>query len=133
MLHINEHHRYKVKMGLGVGSNNFAEIMALRNLLHFSLGHQCLELNIYGDSKTVINWFNHVTICHIHTLNNILYEIQTFKAAFNHISCLHIYREHNSCADQLSKEATTLPRGEWLILEQQGSEEYCFFHRPYID
>jgi len=131
LLHRNENHRFKVQMGLGVGSNNFAEIMALRNLLHFSLEQRCQNLNIYGDSKTVVNWFNLITTCHIYTLSNIMYEIQTFKAAFNHISCLHIYREHNNCADQLSKEALALPRGEWIILEQQGSEEYRFFHRLY--
>lgn len=39
MLHINEHHCFKVKMGFGVGSNNYAELMALHNLLHFSLEH----------------------------------------------------------------------------------------------
>jgi len=133
LLHRNENHRFKVQMGLGVGSNNFAEIMALRNLLHFSLEQRCQNLNIYGDSKTVVNWFNLITTCHIYTLSNIMYEIQTFKAAFNHISCLHIYREHNNCADQLSKEALALPRGEWIILEQQGSEEYRFFHRLYTD
>lgn len=132
MLHINEHHRYNVKMGLGMGSNNYAELMALGNLLQFSLEHQCLNLNIFGDSMTVVNWINNITICHIHTLSNILYDGHTFKAAFNHVSCLHIYREHSS-ADKLSKEAGLLPRGEWLIVEQQGSEEYRYYHRPYID
>lgn len=42
-------------------------------------------------------------------------------------------REHNNSADQLSKEATTLPRGEWMIQEQRGTNAYQYYHRPYID
>eukprot|EP00253_Pinus_taeda_P020087 PITA_20087 len=117
ILHINEHHRYLVKMGLGRGSNNFVELSAIRNLLHFALTHQHTNLNIFGDSMMVVNWINNASICHTHTLNNLLYDALTLKAAFNHFSCLHIYREHNSEANKLSKEASILPRGKWLIVE----------------
>jgi len=98
-------------MGLGAGTNNFTELITIHHLLHFSLGHNCMSLNIYGDSKIIINWFNNITACHIHTLSNILDEVNIFKAQFNNITCNHIYREYNSCADELSKDATTLPRG----------------------
>lgn len=54
-------------MGLEAGTNNFAELITLRHLLHFSLGHQCHNLNIFGDSKIIINWFNSISTCHIHT------------------------------------------------------------------
>jgi len=119
-------------MGLGIGSNNFAEIITLQHLLHFALGHNCMHIHIYGDSKIIIDWFNNITIFHTHTLSNILDEINILKAQFIDISCHHIYREHNSSADQLSKEASTLPRGEWMIQEQQGTNEYQYYHRPYI-
>lgn len=98
-------------MGLGNGTNNFAELITLRHLLHFSIGHDCMDLNIYGDSKTIVNWFNNITIFHAHTLSNILNEVNMFKSQFNCISCQHIYREHNSSADEISKEATILPHG----------------------
>lgn len=133
ILYISDQHFYKVKMCLGVGTNNFAELITLRHLLYFSLGHHCINLNIFGDSKIIINWFNDITACHIHTLSNILNEVNIFKAQFNNISCNYIYREHNNSADQLSKEATTLPRGEWMIQEQRGLNEYHYFHCPYID
>lgn len=133
ILYINDQHFYKVKMGLGVGTNNFAELITLQHLLHFSLGHHCINLNIFGDSKIIINWFNNITACHIHTLGNLLDEFNIFKAQFNNITCNHIYREHNSSFDQLSKEASLLPRGEWMIQEQWGSNEYRYFHCPYID
>lgn len=132
-LYISEQHFYSVKMGLGFGTNNFAELMTLCHLLHFSLGHQCINLNVFGDSKNIINWFNGITACHAHTLNNILHEVNIFKAAFNIISCNHIYREHNSSANKLSKEASALPKGEWLIQEQKGPDVYQYYHQSYID
>eukprot|EP00253_Pinus_taeda_P020420 PITA_20420 len=116
ILYISEQHFYKVKMGLGAGTNNYGELITLRHLLHFSLGHQCNILNIFWDSKIIINWFNGIASCHIHTLSNILNEVNIFKAEFNNISCTHIYREHNGDADKLS-EAALLPRGEWVIIE----------------
>lgn len=117
VLHINENHRYLVKMGFGRATKNFAELSTIQNLMHFTLTHQQSNINIFGDSLMVVNWINNVTTCHAHTLNNILHDAQTLKVAFNHFSCLHIYREHNSKADKLSKEASSLPKGKWLIVE----------------
>ena len=55
ILFLSEQYFYKVKMGLGAGTNNFAELITLRHLLHFSLGHHCININIFGDSKIIIN------------------------------------------------------------------------------
>ena len=133
ILYISDQHFFKFKMGLGAGTNHFAELITLSHLLHFSLGHHCINLNIFGGSNIIINWFNGITACHILTLSNILNEVNIFKVEFNNISCNHIYREHNSSVDQLSKEASALPRGEWLIQEQRGTNEFRYFHQPYID
>lgn len=120
-------------MGLGVGTNNYAELITLCHLLHFTLGHQCTNINIFGDLKIIVNWFNGISGCHLHTLNNILNEVNIFKTEFNNISCSHIYKEHNRNVDKLSKEVVLMPRGEWVITEQQGTNEYQYYHRPYID
>lgn len=133
VLHINENHRYLAKLGFGIGTNNFAELSALYNLLHFALSHHITQLNIFGDSMVVVNWINNVTNCHVHMLSNLFQNTLTLKAAFEHFTCVHIYREHNSEADKLSKEASSLPRGNGQIVEQNGSEEHQFYHRPYID
>ena len=69
----------------------------------------------------------------MHSLRNILDEIMILKSQFNYMSCQHIYRERNLAIDQLSKAATTHPRGLWLIQEQHGDEHYQYYHRPYID
>jgi len=133
VLHINEHHRYLAKMGLGIGSNNYAQLSAIRNLLQFALTHHITDINIYGDSMLVVNWINNATECHSYTLSNILQDALTLKAAFNHFTCVHIYKEHNCAVDQLSKAASLLPRGEWLMVEHNDEEEHRFYHRPYID
>lgn len=126
ILYISEQHFYRVRMGLGTGSNNFAELITLPHLMHFSLRHNCMNIHIFGNSKIIIGWFNNITVCHTHTLSNILDEINTLKAHFIDITCNHIYREHNSNADQLSKEATALTRGEWMIQEQRRSNAYQY-------
>lgn len=133
IIHKSDQHYYKIKAGLGMGTNNFAELITLIHLLHFALGHNISNINIFGDSKIIINWFNINSICHIHTLNIILHEIQDFKAAFNLISCSHIYREHNEGADRLSKEVALMDRGVWEITEVNGQQEHKYYHRPYID
>ncbi len=113
-------------MVLGAGNNNYAPLITLHHLLHFSLGHQCNILNIFGDSNIIINWFNGIFACHIHTLSNILIKVNIFKEEFNNISCTHIYKEHNGDADKLSKEVALLPRGEWVITEKRGTNEYQY-------
>eukprot|EP00253_Pinus_taeda_P004952 PITA_04952 len=133
IIHKTEHHYYKIKAGLGRGSNNFAELITLRHLLHFALGHNIDCINIFGDSKIIVNWFNNTSNCHVHTLSIILHEILGFKAAFNIISCSHIYREHNEGADRLSKEAALMEQGVWEITEVNGQQEHKYYHRPYID
>eukprot|EP00253_Pinus_taeda_P027180 PITA_27180 len=133
VLYINDHHRFFVKLGLGIGSNNFAELSVVHGLLHFALSRQIHSITILGDSLVVINWINNITHCHSHTLSNLLHDTLIYKAAYNLCTCLHIYREHNSAADKLSKEATSLPRGEWIISEQNGAEEFQYYHRPFID
>jgi len=67
------------------------------------------------------------------SLRNLLDEIMILKAQFNYISCQHIYMEHNSVSNQLSKVATTHPRGLWIVQEQHGDENYQYYHCPYID
>lgn len=58
LLHLFEFHHFKIQIGLEVGTNNFAELISLRHLLHFALAHSCNHLHIFGDSKIIINWFN---------------------------------------------------------------------------
>lgn len=133
ILHVTENHHYKIKAGLGVGTNNFSELITLRHLLHFALRHHCISINIFGDSQIIINWINGTATCHMHSLSTILQEALDLKAAFNDFSISHIYREHNKGADKLSKEAALMDRGLWEITEIIDQQEQKLYHRPYID
>lgn len=89
-LHKTKNHHYKIEMGLGVGTNNYVELISLRHLLHFSLTHACNHIHIFGDSQIIINWFNNIFACHMHSLRNILDEIMILKAQFT-ISLVNIF------------------------------------------
>ena len=83
---MNEEHYFKMKMGLGIDTNNFLELNNLRLLLIFALQKGCRQLQIFGDSKLVINWFNLQSKRHMHTLKNLLDEVLAFKSHFDYIS-----------------------------------------------
>jgi len=117
ILHISESHYCHISLGLGNGTNNFAELMTLRHMLHFATSKNYRQLHIFGDSKMVINWFNCTTTCHAYSLRTILDDVLFLKSQFDLVSCTHVYRERNAAADRLSKETTNHPRGEWLIKE----------------
>ena len=104
-----------IRMGLGVGTNNYAELISLRHLLYFALNQNCRHLQIFGDSKIVINWFNCTSACYVHSLKNILDDALFLKSQFDQITCIHIYKKHNKTVDQRSKQTAHQPRGEWLI------------------
>ena len=133
ILHLSENHHFRIKAGLGAGTNNLAELITLRHLLHFAMRHQCTSINIYGDSQIIIDWINGTSTCHMHSLSIILHEALELKAAFNNITVSHIYREHNKEADKLSKEAARMDRGLWEINEIKDAQEHKYYHRPYID
>ena len=92
ILFLNDHHHYKIRMVLGPGTNNYAELQCLRLLLTFSQDIHCNSIQIFGDSQLVINWFNNLALCHSHTLSALLREVHHLKAIFNSISVTHIYR-----------------------------------------
>lgn len=133
LLHLSDSHYYYLRLGLGPGTNNHAELITLRHLLYFALSKNCRQLQIFGDSKIVIDWVNYKSICHAYSLKHILEEIVFFKTHFDQITVSHIYRERNTTADRLSKEAADRPLGDWLIEEHNPDGMHRFFHRPYID
>lgn len=133
IFHLTKSHSFHISMGLGHGTNNHAELISLQHLNYFAILQHCRKLQIFGDSKNVIEWFNNTASCNSYTLRSLMDEIVFFKTYFDHISCSHIYMERNESADKLSKEAMNHPLGEWMIIEHTPARTYQYFHRPYID
>jgi len=133
ILHMNEHLSFSIQVGLGRGANNYVELHSLKHLLLFAREQNCQKIQIFGDSQLVINWINDVYHCHLHTLRDTLDDVFTLKSQFYFIVCSHIYRERSEIVDHLSKEATQLNKGQWIVYEYRDGEFYKFFHRPFID
>ena len=49
---------FSFKAGLRIGSNNFAEICALKLLLTLAREKNIVKIQLFGDSQLVINWAN---------------------------------------------------------------------------
>ena len=106
-LYFSNSHFFTLKVGLGTGSNNYSELMALKLLLLFVVDQGCIS-QVFGDSLVIINWAIGVHSCHVSRLLPMLEDVLRIKSLFDSISFSHIYRERNQLADGLSKEASQL-------------------------
>jgi len=119
------------RAGLGEGTNNYAEVMALKLIILLAAEMEIKNINIMGDSLVTIKWANKQSDCHIMRLRPIIEEIHQLSSLFDHISFSHVYREHNEHADQLSKEAVGLILGRWQIEYTSEQQAYGYYHRPF--
>ena len=56
ILYLKEDHYFTFKAGLGVGTNNLAELYAMKLLLILALDKQITKIQDFGDSLLIINW-----------------------------------------------------------------------------
>ena len=56
MLFLSDVHFLSFKAGLGLGTNNFAELCALKLLLFLAWRNYLDKIQIFRDSQLVINW-----------------------------------------------------------------------------
>eukprot|EP00253_Pinus_taeda_P010381 PITA_10381 len=56
VIHLDEGHCLFASVGIGSGSNNFAELTALKLLLCWLIHRHIFTIQIFGDSLNVINW-----------------------------------------------------------------------------
>eukprot|EP00253_Pinus_taeda_P010579 PITA_10579 len=122
VIHISPSHSLKADVGLGPGTNNFAELSALKLLLCWLITKNISSAQIFGDSLNVINWVNGKYRCQNYMLRPLLEEIQTLKSNFNSFSIEHIYRDRNGEADNISKEGLQLTTDSWRITEQSHDQ-----------
>jgi ribonuclease HI len=120
-------------MGLGRGTNNFAELMSLKLILLFAREKELHHLQIFGDFIIVINWTNKQQNCHSILLNPILEEIHKLMDTFDMVAISHVYRDRNMVANSLSKEGLHLPQGQWHITKKKGEDTNALYHMPFIE
>jgi hypothetical protein len=83
VLYLSDSHFYKIKMGLGQGTNNYVELMALLLLLKFAREQGVHTIQLFGDSMNVINWSQKSQSCHNILLLPILEEIFSILDSFD--------------------------------------------------
>ena len=83
----------KFKVGLGKGSNNYDEFMALRLLFKCVTDKHVCQIDLSIDYSLFINWFkgsfHFLNICFT-PINDQRKEVASY---FKHISFTHIYRK----------------------------------------
>jgi len=132
-LYLSESHFFELSMGLGEGTNNYAELMSLKLLMIFAVEKGCNNLSVYGDSMNVINWIKQTQECRNLRLENLLSSIRLVLQSFDSFTCRHVYRENNQKADKASKEGLQLALGLWKVKEVREGRTYEYYHRPFID
>ena len=133
ILFLTDSHFFVMSLGLGEGTNNFAELMSLKLLLMFALETGCTVLHFFGDSLNVINWINHTQECRHLRLAHIISSIRQILLRFDSFSCRHVYREINQEVDKASKEGLRMEMGTWLVKESNAGIVQTYYHRPFID
>ena len=93
-----------MKMGLGRGKNNLAELLELKLLIYFTLEKNCIKIQIFRDSMLVINWVNKIQICRNINLFPLYDEVCQIMETFDSIISPHVYKEQNVEVDRISKE-----------------------------
>ena len=126
-------HCFKITMGLGEGSNNFAELLSLKLLLIFAAKKWCRTLVCFGDSMNVINWVKKTQVCRNLRLENILISIVDLIDTFDSFSCSRVYKENNREADLASKEGLLMMERQWKIWEKLDDIEQTYYHCPFIE
>jgi ribonuclease HI len=77
-------------------------------LFHVTNFYNIKKLQVFGDSRMVIDWINGKLEVASPHLEAIIDEIKNEKSKLEWFEEKHIYRELNSLVDQLSKEALRL-------------------------
>lgn len=133
LLYLWENHSFSLQFPLGRGTNNYAELSTAKHLISFALEKGCTKLQLFGDSMIVCNWLTRKTSCTAFSLRHILDEALRLTVAFEKFDCRHIYRERNTQADYLSKQAAQRQEEDWLIQEDLDGTYFQRYHRPFDD
>ena len=86
-LYLSDSHFFSLTMGLGAGTNNYAELMSLKLLLIFATEKGINRLTVLGDSMNAINWIKQTQACRNVRLANLLSVIQTVIQSFDIFAC----------------------------------------------
>ena len=108
MIYLNDVHFFSFSMGCGCSTNTRAELLALWAVLRVSLIMGLPIHLIFGDSMVIISWLNRLAALNVPSLIHWCDDIRNMLQHVAQVIFKHIFREHNSLADSLSKQALKL-------------------------
>ena len=120
VLYISEDKQILIKYGLGHCTNNKVESTALWEVLKSTLTRNIHNLQIFGDSKMVIEWENKRLQIKAPRLQHLFLEITRQIEGFAYISFIHVYQELNEKVYALSESSLVLVPG--TIVEEEHNE-----------
>ena len=117
VIFLNNDNLFSFSMGCGSSSNTRAELLALWAILRVSKLMGLPMHSIFGDSLVTISWLNRHSSLNVPSLNHWCDDIRSMLLHAPLVIFKHIYREHNSMADGLSKQALKLDMGSRIFSE----------------
>ncbi len=96
---------FTISKAIGVASNNEAEYLALESALDYCVKNNYLNLEVFLDSKLVVEQVNGNYKVKSNNLKPLRDKILEHIEKFEFISINHVYRENNKRADELANLA----------------------------
>ena len=111
VIFLSDSHYFSFSLGAGCTTNTRADLLALWALLKASLMMGIPMHLIDGDSLVIISWLNRLSALDVPSLMHWCNDIRNMIQMAPLVIFKHIFREHNSLADGLSKQALNLDMG----------------------
>lgn len=124
LLHLNTSCYIRIHLNLGIRSNTRGELCALWFLLYFAHIRQVSSLTIYGDSSYIISWAKGESPLNVMLLSFWKDAVRKLILGLEHSHFSHIFREVNSEANLLSKQALFSPAGIIFWEEWRGDLQF---------
>lgn len=96
---------HSISREIGIATNNEAEYQALIDGLNYCIENSINEVDVFLDSKLVIEQVNKNYKVKAHNLKEFNSQVENMIKEFNYIEFNHVYREDNKRADQLANLA----------------------------
>ena len=104
-IEFDEREIFTISKAIGVASNNEAEYLALESALDYCVKNNYLNLEVFLDSKLVVEQVNGNYKVKSNNLKPLRDKILEHIEKLEFISINHVYRENNKRADELANLA----------------------------
>ena len=111
VLYLLEKLKVQVRYAPGHCTNNKAKLVALHAILELAVNINVTILQVFGETKMVVDWVNNKIQIKAPHLQQLLKAIRRLLNFFLVLNITHVYRELNMEEDNLSKLALLLAPG----------------------